>query len=609
MAKTKTAEARRHAGTAERALGHRLKRLRNESQKPPIGHPSGGTTPTRQSVALDCGWGRLIFSQTFPDNPGIIEALSQEGDKRRDIAFYVRDPHVLLALAPQETFLDPSHTYRLDLSTYRPSRRKPKSFVVRRLTSQMDAEAVNAIYAARNMVTVSPEFFWANRDSRSISYFVAEDEATGDVIGTVTGVDHQRLFGDPERGSSLWCLAVDPQCRHPGVGEMLVRRLAEHFQARGAAFLDLSVLHDNEMAIALYEKLGFRRVPIFAVKRKNPINERLFAAPIEGYDELNPYARIIVDEARRRGIQVEVTDAAGGFFQLAYGGRSVHCRESLSEMTSGVAVSICDDKAVTRRVVERAGLAVPDQIAVERPDDPAIAGFLETHGSVVAKPARGEQGRGVSVGLETLDDTRAAVRGALEVCNRVLLEACFSGEDLRLVVIDYKLVAAAIRRPPSVVGDGEHDLRALIERQSRRRAAATGGESTIPIDADAERCVAGQGLTLDGVLEAGREIVVRKTANLHTGGSIHDVTGIVHPRLVDAACTAARAIKIPVVGIDFMVRRATEPDYVFIEANERPGLANHEPQPTAERFIDYLFPHSRPIRASHSPSGRQEPQS
>ena len=34
-------------------------------------------------------------------------------------------------------------------------------------------------------------------------------------------------------------------------------------------------------------------------------------------------------------------------------------------------------------------------------------------------------------------------------------------------------------------------------------------------------------------------------------------------------------------------------DYVIIEANERPGLANHEPQPTAERFVDLLFPHSR----------------
>ena len=29
---------------------------------------------------------------------------------------------------------------------------------------------------------------------------------------------------------------------------------------------------------------------------------------------------------------------------------------------------------------------------------------------------------------------------------------------------------------------------------------------------------------------------------------------------------------------------------MLLEANERPGLANHEPQPTAERFIDLLFP-------------------
>ena len=85
---------------------------------------------------------------------------------------------------------------------------------------------------------------------------------------------------------------------------------------------------------------------------------------------------------------------------------------------------------------------------------------------------------------------------------------------------------------------------------------------------------------------------MRRTANLHTGGTIHDVTGEVHSRLVDAAVTAAKAINIPVVGIDFMVKSPRQPDYAFIEANERPGLANHEPQPTAERFVDLLFPRS-----------------
>ncbi|MDP2731976.1 MAG: N-acetylglutaminylglutamine synthetase, partial [Hoeflea sp.] len=93
------------------------------------------------------------------------------------------------------------------------------------------------------------------------------------------------------------------------------------------------------------------------------------------------------------------------------------------------------------------------------------------------------------------------------------------------------------------------------------------------------------------------EVAVRKTANLHTGGTIHDVTDIVDSTLVDAAIAAARAIDIPVTGIDLMVKSPRQPDYAIIEANERPGLANHEPQPTAERFIDLLFPLSMPAAA------------
>ena len=566
------------------AYAHRMQRLR--------GH-GPAQSPTRDAT-LDCGWGRLLFGQTFDDPAKLAAALLEEDLERRDIAAYVRDPHVVLAAAPQQLFLDPSHTYRLDLSTYRASSRRPRGFVVRWLTSAADADAVNRIYLSRKMVPVRPDHVLGKRDSRTIVYLVAEDEKTGEVIGTVTGVDHRRAFGDPEGGASLWCLAVHPQAAHPAVGETLVRRLAEYFQGRSATRLDLSVMHDNRQAIELYEKLGFVRVPEFTVKHKNPINEKLFVGP-PPESRLNPYARIIVDEARRRGIGVEVVDAEGGFFRLTSGGRSILCRESLSELTSGVAVSICDDKAVTRRVVERAGVRVPEQIEFE--SRAQLAEFLERHKTLVIKPARGEQGRGVAVGIDDLDEAMLAVERARAHCDRVLVETCVQGEDLRLVVIDYKVVAAALRRPARVVGDGRSTVRELIASQSRRRAAATGGESKIPLDAETERCLANAGLTLDEAPEKGAEIQVRRTANLHTGGTIHDVTDEVHPQLVASAVRAARAINVPVTGIDFIVRSPRAAHYAFIEANERPGLANHEPQPTAERFVDLLFPLSMPTAA------------
>ncbi len=549
----------------------------------------------KRNYSLDCGWGRVVFGQTFMSAEELTGALREEKPDCRDIAINVQDPHVLLACAPQEIFLDPSHTYRLDFATYKPTVQTPQGFFIRRLTSRDDAVEMNRIYASRAMVQVAPDYFWSKRDARALIYFVAEDERTGQIVGTVTGIDHLRAFNDPEKGSSLWCLAVDPQAAHRGIGEMLVRRLAEYFIGRGAAYMDLSVLHDNKMAISLYEKLGFKRMPLFTVKRKNLFNEKLFTGP-QIDEKMNPYAEIIVNEARRRGIQVDILDAEGGFFRLTQGGVTVRCREALSEHTSAVAMSICDDKAVTRRVVEKAGVVVPKQVSASA-DEKELAAFLKTHSRVVVKPARGEQGRGISIGIATMEALNAAIGEARQVSDEVLIEEMVEGHDLRLVVINFKLVAAAIRKPPVVVGDGASTVEELIEAQSRRRMAATGGESSIPIDAETERTLQAKGKSLSSVLAAGEELTVRKTANLHTGGTIHDVTEIVHPTLVEAAVEAACAIDIPVVGIDFIVRSPIAPAYAFIEANERPGLANHEPQPTAERFIDLLFPLSMPAPA------------
>src|SRR3546814_400206 len=302
----------------------------------------------------------------------------------------------------------------------------------------------------------------------------------------------------------------------------------------------------------------------------------------------NPYARISADEALRRGIAVEVLDADAGYLALTHGGRRIVTRESLSELTSAVAMSRCDDKRITRKVVAAAGLNVPRGRTARR--NGSDVELLHEIGELVVKPARGEQGQGITVGVTTEPELEDAIELAGAHCADVLLEERCEGEDLRIIVIGGSVVAAAVRIPATVVGTGSHTIRVLIEAQSRRRSAATGGESRIPLDDTTEATIRAAGYGYDDVLPAGTELRVRGTANLHTGGTIHDVTAQLHPELIDAAIAAAEAIDIPVTGLDLLVPRVDGPEHVFIEANERPGLAKHEPQPTAERFIDLLFP-------------------
>lgn len=549
-------------------------------------------TSLRENACIDCGWGRILMGHTFKRPQDIAAQLLQESPGKRDIAMYVADPHVVLAAAPQTLFLDPSDSYRLDLETRLADQQMAPGIKVCQVSSIEQARGVNELYLKRDMMPTDPEYIWAQRASDQIIWLVAIDKATDAVLGTVMGINHITLFGDPSRGSSLWCLAVDPQASQPGIGELLLRNLADYFLDRGCSYMDLSVLHDNEQAKMLYEKLGFRQIHTFAIKNKNAYNETLFLGP-ELEENLNPYARIIVDEARSRGISVDILDADEGYFRLSRGSTQIDCRESLSELTSAVAMSRCQDKLVTHRWLQRAGLRTPAYKLAGRTDNNVA--FLEEHRRIVVKPAVGEQGAGITVGVDSPEALEKAVAQAASHHHRVLLESYHPGEDLRIVVIGYEVVAAAVRRPPEVVGDGKLSVEQLIDKLSRRRQASSGGESTIPIDNDTVACLAEQDLTTASIIAPGRSVKVRRTANFHTGGTIHDVTAALHPALVSAAEQAAQHLHIPVVGLDFMVADPAAPDYVIIEANERVGLANHEPQPTAQRFVDLLFPLSTSV--------------
>ncbi len=567
--------------------------------QPPL--PPVAPTGEQCDVAIDCGWGRLLFGQTFANARTLASTLEDEEEGRRDVAFYVLEPHVVLARAPLSVFLDPSHAFRLDLRDLEES---PVNALIRQAVPEDEGE-INRIYTARGMVPLHEGFLAGIADcepeAQPVRLLVAQDPVDHHLCGVVMGVNHVAAFGDPENGSSLWALAVDPQAHMPSIGRELTLALATEFKSLGRSFMDLSVLCDNEEAIALYKKLGFTQLPVFCVKKKNPINEKLFIGETPE-DALNIYAQIIVDEARRRGISVEIEDAPSGLFRLVLGGRSIACRESLSDLTSAVALSRCDDKALTRRLLSAAGLKFPDQIVAS--NDEEIRDFFGRYGRVVVKPAEGEQGRGVQVDLRSFTEVRTALREARKLCDRVLVEQFVPGDDLRIIVIDGEVVAAAIRKPATVVGDGKRTIADLIVSQSRRRSAATRGESRIPLDAETERCVRARGYEMGDILPAGEALEVRKTANLHTGGTIHDVTALLNPKLREAAERAARVLDVPVVGLDLLVPDVTQSDYVIIEANERPGLANHEPQPTAERFIDLLFPQTRSDRRSHRETPR-----
>ena len=108
----------------------------------------------------------------------------------------------------------------------------------------------------------------------------------------------------------------EPQANYSGIGEGLTRYLAEYFQGRSRRqFMDISVLHDNRSAIALYEKLGFKTSISLPSNDANAINEPLFIEPSSGADEANPLCqKLSLMRLGGAGILVDIIDAGEWLF-------------------------------------------------------------------------------------------------------------------------------------------------------------------------------------------------------------------------------------------------------------------------------------------------------
>jgi len=318
-------------------------------------------------------------------------------------------------------------------------------------------------------------------------------------------------------------------------------------------------------------------------------------------EQLGPSTRSIVEAAQRREIPVRRLND-GSLVRLGIGAKQRKILAAETDGTSAIGESIAQDKELTRCLLAEAGIPVAAGEPVGSADE-AWRVAIERGLPVVIKPRHGNQGRGVSVGLASEAGVRQAYQTAASGGAEVVVECCLQGDDYRLLVVGGNLVAAARRCPPLVVGDGVASVRELVARKNadpRRCADHAGSLSPIPLDAVAESLLKEQGLAADAVPARDQQVLLRRNANLSTGGTAEDVTDQVHPEIARMAIEAARIVGLDIAGVDLMATHIDRPltgqSSGIVEVNACPGLRMHlEPTTGAARdagaaIVEMLFP-------------------
>lgn len=324
-------------------------------------------------------------------------------------------------------------------------------------------------------------------------------------------------------------------------------------------------------------------------------------------ERLGPSTGSIVDEAISRDIPwIRLNKSS--LVQLGYGKNQVRFRATMTERTNSIAVDIACNKDETKRLLQDAAIPVAKGVTIsdiqDLPDAIKKVGF-----PLVFKPLDGNHGKGASINVKTEAAAREAFEYAKTYSRRIIIEKFITGYDFRILVIDHKMVAAALRVPAHVKGNGQSNIQQLIDKENEDPRRGYGHENVlteITIDRDTLDLLEKKNYTLDTVPPQGEIVYLKSTANLSTGGTSIDVTDLVHPQNVFISERISRVIGLDICGIDVMAENLTQPlpenGGVVLEVNAAPGFRMHLapseglPRNVAAPVIDMLYPPGKSAR-------------
>ena len=318
-------------------------------------------------------------------------------------------------------------------------------------------------------------------------------------------------------------------------------------------------------------------------------------------DRLGPSTNSIVEEAKLRGIPaLRFNDV--GYVQLGYGFKQRRIQATMTDRTSALAVEIADEKFRTKELLRRSGIPTPEGAIVETPGE-AVRVSKRLGYPVAVKPAVGNHGRGITARVSDAEGLESAFASAHKICDSVIVERSLTGLDFRVLVIAGDLVAAALREPAYIVGDGTSSIGQLIDQVNKDPRRGIGHErmlTAIVIDHMTERLLSFRGYQINDVLSAKEKLYLKSTANLSTGGTARDVTDEVHQDVRLMCERIARIVGMDCIGIDIMApgldQALTSDSAGIVEVNAAPGFRMHldptegEARNVAKPFVEMLFP-------------------
>lgn len=326
---------------------------------------------------------------------------------------------------------------------------------------------------------------------------------------------------------------------------------------------------------------------------------------LTGYEDMELSTQILMRDAIRRGITVEILDRGEDFLRMSKGDRVEYVKQATKTSKDAYStVLIMENKVVTKQVLQEHGLRVPASESFANPEEAKLTFQRLKANQIVIKPKSTNFGLGISIFKDgfTKEQFERAINIAFSHDQTILIEDFVAGQEYRFLVIGNEVVAVLHRVPANVRGDGTSSIKDLVTIKNQDPLRGTGHKTPLEkiVQGEIEELfLKNQGKDFDYIPSPGEVVFLRENSNISTGGDSIDYTHRVHGSYQRLAVQAAKAVGAAITGVDIIIEDVTkhqnETNYAIIELNFNPAMYMHcypyegENRRVGEKILDLLF--------------------
>lgn len=330
----------------------------------------------------------------------------------------------------------------------------------------------------------------------------------------------------------------------------------------------------------LKNALSDKREAIFTKTVKNSLDSKSSLEKQEmhflrGYEDLQLSTQIVIREAIKRKLCINIIDRKENFISISDGKRAEYVKEATkTAKDSYISYLMMENKLVSKRVLTKHGLVVPEGGIYSSVEGAKNDYSRYEKSKVVIKP--NTTNCGVGIHFVEPGDTKSyeiALVDALTFSESILIEEYIKGPEYRFLIVGSKLIGIIKREPANIVGDGTETIANLIKEKNLLHKMPDG---CITFGTEEKWALKKQDLSNQSILPKGKKIYLRENSNVSTGGDAIDMTDEMPEFFKTIAQKAAKSFDAKICGVDMIIPSLKKEAYSIIEINHNPMLSMHE---------------------------------